>query len=277
RAGSLKAGHQRGALRLVERQRPHERSERLVLTIPPPALQCGPAHLQGALLVLIGGGERSDGLPAPIVDARSGELETQLPGQVLDRPIALFDPFRAQLGGLTVVQVSGQHTAADPVPGLQDHRRNPPPVQPEGRAESGEASSDHGYAGGGRVGRDWVAHRWGVCYKAKRRFNIRAPGRERPSSGRGRIRLAIHPRERRSPSSGFSRRDFLKRSGGAALAAPSLAAILASCTKPGTLPPSSNASGPGQGAYWPKGSPYPLARQNAPVTWELWKDPIASG
>jgi spermidine/putrescine transport system substrate-binding protein len=89
--------------------------------------------------------------------------------------------------------------------------------------------------------------------------------------------LAIHPRERRSPSSGFSRRDFLKRTGGAALAAPSLAAILAACTKPGTLPPSSQASGPGQGAYWPKGSPYPLARQNAPVTWDLWKDPIASG
>jgi spermidine/putrescine transport system substrate-binding protein len=94
--------------------------------------------------------------------------------------------------------------------------------------------------------------------------------------------VAAHPRERRNPPAGLSRRDFLKRSGGAALAAPSLAAILAACTKPGTVPSgggssSGGATGPGQGKFWPEGSPYPLARQDAPVTWELWQDPIAAG
>jgi spermidine/putrescine transport system substrate-binding protein len=94
--------------------------------------------------------------------------------------------------------------------------------------------------------------------------------------------LARHPRDRRIPPAGLSRRDFLKRSGGAALAAPSLAAILAACTKPGTTPvgggsSSGGRSGPGQGKFWPADSPYPLARQDAPVTWNLWQDPIASG
>jgi spermidine/putrescine transport system substrate-binding protein len=94
-------------------------------------------------------------------------------------------------------------------------------------------------------------------------------------------RLTRHPRERRDPRAGLSRRDFLKRTGGAALAAPSLAAILAACTKPGTTAPggssSSGKSGPGTGKFWPADSPYPLARQDAPVTWNLWQDPIASG
>jgi spermidine/putrescine transport system substrate-binding protein len=94
--------------------------------------------------------------------------------------------------------------------------------------------------------------------------------------------MGRHPRERRIHPAGLSRRDFLKRTGGAALAAPSLAAILAACTKPGTTPvgggsSSGGRSGPGTGSFWPADSPYPLARQDAPVTWNLWKDPIASG
>jgi spermidine/putrescine transport system substrate-binding protein len=105
-----------------------------------------------------------------------------------------------------------------------------------------------------------------------------APG---PGARVGRRRMARHPRERWVPPGGLSRRDFLKRSGGAALAAPSLAAILAACTKPGTVaqggPSSGGTKGPGQGSFWPAGSPYPLARQDAPVTWDLWKDPIAAG
>jgi spermidine/putrescine transport system substrate-binding protein len=94
--------------------------------------------------------------------------------------------------------------------------------------------------------------------------------------------VARHPRERWIPPGGLSRRDFLKRTGGAALAAPSIAAILAACTKPGTVAsggPSagSSAGGPGTGKYWPAGSPYPLARQDSPVTWNQWKDPVAAG
>lgn len=89
--------------------------------------------------------------------------------------------------------------------------------------------------------------------------------------------MAGHPRERRTPFGGLSRREFLRRSAVAAAATPSLAAILAACTKPGTAPTTSHASGPGTGKYWPAGSPYPLARQTDPVTWKNWQDPIASG
>ncbi|HXY73027.1 MAG TPA: spermidine/putrescine ABC transporter substrate-binding protein [Actinomycetota bacterium] len=85
-----------------------------------------------------------------------------------------------------------------------------------------------------------------------------------------------HPRERWNRD-GISRRAFLQRSAVAAAATPSLAAILAACTKPGTATPVSSANGPGTGKYWPKGSPYPIARQNAPVTWHLWQDPIPPG
>src|SRR5215467_14441624 len=88
--------------------------------------------------------------------------------------------------------------------------------------------------------------------------------------------MSRHPRERPAPQ-GFSRRHFLRKSATAAIATPSLAAILAACTKPGTVTPVSSANGPGTGKYWPKGSPYPIARQNAPVTWHLWRDPMAAG
>jgi len=90
--------------------------------------------------------------------------------------------------------------------------------------------------------------------------------------------MGRHPRERPG-SGGFSRRDFLRGSAAAAVATPSLAAILAACTKPGTATPvgSANAGGPGTGKYWPAGSPYPIARQNAPVSWHLWQDPIPAG
>jgi len=79
------------------------------------------------------------------------------------------------------------------------------------------------------------------------------------------------------PFGGLSRREFLRRSAVAAAATPSLAAILAACTKPGTVASTSHASGPGTGKFWPAGSPYPLARQTDPVTWKNWTDPIASG
>src|SRR6478752_2792469 len=64
----------------------------------------------------------------------------------------------------------------------------------------------------------------------------------------------------------MSRRQFLTRAGGAAVAMPSLAAILAACTKPGT------ASSGGNSAL----DNIPIATLDAPVTLPTVQDPIAS-
>ena len=61
---------------------------------------------------------------------------------------------------------------------------------------------------------------------------------------------------------GLSRRDFLKRSAGAAVALPAAAEILAACTKPG-----STSAG---------GLPYEIARPENPVTLPMNGDPIPS-
>src|SRR5258708_8696489 len=90
--------------------------------------------------------------------------------------------------------------------------------------------------------------------------------------------MARHPKERPAWHGGMTRRDLLKRSAAASLAMPSMAAILDACSKPGTSPGgSAHANGPGVGKYWPAGSPYPLARQDSPVKWKLWREPIKSG
>ena len=92
--------------------------------------------------------------------------------------------------------------------------------------------------------------------------------------------MARHPKERPASHGGISRREFLKRSAATSLALPGAAAILDACAKPGSTVSASSAhasGGPGAGSYWPAGSPYPLARQSAPVTWKLWRDPIKSG
>lgn len=75
-----------------------------------------------------------------------------------------------------------------------------------------------------------------------------------------------HPRER--SVSPISRREFLQRSAGAAVAVPSLAAILAACTKPGAS--TQNAGKVGTGGI--PGPVYPLARQSKPVTWNIFDD-----
>ena len=82
-----------------------------------------------------------------------------------------------------------------------------------------------------------------------------------------------HPRERRN---GFSRRDFLKSSIGAAAVLPSAAAILAACSKPGE--PTASAGAVGTGGV-DLGGPYPIATYDAPVTWTIYDDlqPIADG
>ena len=79
----------------------------------------------------------------------------------------------------------------------------------------------------------------------------------------------MHPKERRLAT---TRRDFLLRSGGAAVSLSSISSILAACGS--TTPADSGSAGGG----WPTGAGgIPLARPNHPVTLERWEAPIASG
>src|SRR5215470_17421159 len=90
--------------------------------------------------------------------------------------------------------------------------------------------------------------------------------------------MTRHPKERPTWGGGITRREVIKRSGAAALALSGAGAFLDACAKPGaTSSGGAHAHGPGVGSYWPAGSPYPLARQNSPVTWKLWREPIKSG
>jgi len=82
---------------------------------------------------------------------------------------------------------------------------------------------------------------------------------------------------------GLSRRDFLRRSAMAGIAVPSLGAILAACgsgaqeTEGGGATAATGGENPyGTGGIG--GAPYPLARLEAPVTWNILDDnpPIAS-
>jgi spermidine/putrescine transport system substrate-binding protein len=66
----------------------------------------------------------------------------------------------------------------------------------------------------------------------------------------------------------MDRRDFLRRAGGAAIAVPSLAAILAACAKPGTT-----SAGGGSGSSSSVGE-IPIANPDNPVTLPMTRDPI---
>src|SRR4051795_7877474 len=78
----------------------------------------------------------------------------------------------------------------------------------------------------------------------------------------------MHPKERRLAT---TRRDFLLRSGGAAVSLSSISSILAAC---GSTTPADNGAGGG----WPTGAGgIPLARPTHPVTLNRWEAPIASG
>ena len=68
----------------------------------------------------------------------------------------------------------------------------------------------------------------------------------------------------------MSRREFIRRSAGTAIALPSLSAILAACSKPGTT----TSSGGGSGSASPTG--IPLARPDKPVTLPMVGEPIAT-
>jgi spermidine/putrescine transport system substrate-binding protein len=74
--------------------------------------------------------------------------------------------------------------------------------------------------------------------------------------------MSAHPRQR---PSALSRRDFLRRSLGVAVALPSAAAILAACSKPGTTNSGGGATGDGKRV---------LARPDNPVTLPMTQDPI---
>jgi spermidine/putrescine transport system substrate-binding protein len=79
----------------------------------------------------------------------------------------------------------------------------------------------------------------------------------------------MHPKERRNA---LNRRDFLARSGGAALGMSSLGGLLAACSNSSTPSTSTGSSGQPLG---PGG--YPLARPSSPpVELKYWEQPIAS-
>lgn len=80
-----------------------------------------------------------------------------------------------------------------------------------------------------------------------------------------------HPKERPAAGSDLTRRDFLRKSAGAAFLLSGAGAILEACGK-GTPPPAPGQSGTASGAL-------PLARLDHPVRWPVFADnkPIASG
>jgi spermidine/putrescine transport system substrate-binding protein len=82
-----------------------------------------------------------------------------------------------------------------------------------------------------------------------------------------------HPRERRRHAGQMTRRQFLRRSAGTALAYPTAAAILAACghaSDPDVVPNVAPTSGGGGGSASPL--PFPLARPDNPVTWPIYDD-----
>ena len=79
--------------------------------------------------------------------------------------------------------------------------------------------------------------------------------------------MTLHPKER-----GATRRDFLIRSGGAALGLSGAGSLLAACGNSTTPTASTNSQGKPAG---PGG--LPLARPDNPVRLPLWEDPIKSG
>ena len=86
-----------------------------------------------------------------------------------------------------------------------------------------------------------------------------------------------------SDETGLNRRQFLRRAGATGIALPTLAAILAACGS-GAQDTTGDSAGPGTGdnrygVGGIGGAPYPLARLDAPVTWNILDDnpPIDSG
>jgi len=98
--------------------------------------------------------------------------------------------------------------------------------------------------------------------------------------------MARHIDDDPFPLRGLSRRELLRRAGAAGIAMPTLAAVLAACgsgaqTNVGGSPSASGGAGSGSNKYGTggiAGAPYPLARPEAPVTWNVnAADVTASG
>lgn len=87
-----------------------------------------------------------------------------------------------------------------------------------------------------------------------------------------------HPRERWTGNE-VDRRQFLLRAAGTAVALPTLAAIMEACSNPRDKGVATSTDPAGQGGLWESGWPYPLARQDKPVTWNIFPEnkAIASG
>jgi spermidine/putrescine transport system substrate-binding protein len=89
--------------------------------------------------------------------------------------------------------------------------------------------------------------------------------------------MTQHPKPRRP----LSRREFLRRAGATGIAVPSLAALLAACGSGAQETPGGDGGGGGTGTTGGAnpfgtggiaGAPYPLARLDAPVTWNYRDD-----
>jgi len=80
-----------------------------------------------------------------------------------------------------------------------------------------------------------------------------------------------HPRERWTGNE-VDRRQFLLRAAGTAVALPTLAAIMDACTNPRTAGSTTTTDPAGSGGLWETGWPYPLPRQDKPVTWKVFPD-----
>jgi spermidine/putrescine transport system substrate-binding protein len=100
-------------------------------------------------------------------------------------------------------------------------------------------------------------------------LKVRARRERLPDPSPRRLKMTLHPKER---PDGFTRRDFLLRTAGAATLVSGTGGILAACasetTAEGTTAKSGEPLGPGG---------LPLARPDKRVTMPLWEDPIASG
>lgn len=90
-----------------------------------------------------------------------------------------------------------------------------------------------------------------------------------------------HPKQ---PRTSLSRREFLRRAAAAGIVLPGVSAILAACgagaqTSVSESPTGATSASNKYGTGGVGGAPYPLARQNAPVTWKIQpgNEPIASG
>src|SRR6185436_8721047 len=194
-------------------------------------------------------------LPAQVVDARLARDQAESVDRGLEGLVLGEDPLGTELDDLAVAELDRVDPPAHAVAGLDHDDVEAGVVELQGRGEAREPGPDH----------EDVPPSYHGC-KGRLACVGLAPygnqGLERPLKRGGRTVMSAHPRQR---PSALSRRDFLRRSLGVAVALPSAAAILAACSKPGSS--SSGGSATGTGARV-------LARPDDPVTLPMTQDPI---